>query len=197
MLHPATLLLTWVAGLLALPLLPLTALVPLAILLPAAAFAYAPKRTATLLRRARWLLVSIAVLFAVATPGLSAPAPLDRMGITLDGLTLAAEHLARLVALLATLAVLHEYLGSRGLVAGLHWLLGPLFLWPGLRERIVVRLMLVIDFVEEGVPAGGWRAWLGDADVGPAALSLEVRRVGWFDWAALACVAGGLGALAL
>lgn len=194
MFHPATLLLIWVGVLLSLPRLPLEVLSPLTLLALAAAFAYAAQRTATLLRRARWLLVSIAVLFALSTPGLLAPQPLGRLGVTQDGLALAAEHLGRLLILLATLAILHERLGSRGIVAGLHWLLGPLRAWPGLRDRIVVRLMLVIDFVEGGVD-GGWKSWLGETDSGPARLALEVRPARWLDWAALLCVAGGVAAL--
>lgn len=193
MFHPATLLLIWAGCALLLPRYSLAALVPATVLALVSALAYATARTATLLRRARWLLLTIAVLFAVATPGLLAPPPLDRLGITVDGLVLAGEHLARLLILLTTLAILHEHLGSRGLVAGLHWLLAPLFSWPGLRERIVVRLMLVIDFVEGG--GGGWKSWLGDADIGPTSLALEVRPARWFDWAALLCVTGGVVAL--
>lgn len=190
MFHPATLLLIWAGCALLLPRYSLSVLAPATTLALVAALAYARARTTTLLRRARWLLLSIAVLFAVATPGLLAPPPLDRLGITLDGIALAGEHLARLLILLTTLAILHEHLGSRGLVAGLHWLLGPLFPWAGLRERIVVRLMLVIDFVESGT--GGWKSWLGDGDAGPASLALEVRPARWFDWAALLCVTGGV-----
>ena len=196
MFHPATLLLAWAGFALLLPLLPLVAL---ALLLPLALFPallIARMRTLILLRRARWLLLSLAVLFAFATTGLAVPGPLGGIGMTQDGLHLGGEHLLRLVLLLATLSLLHERLGTAGFVAGLYWLLGPLGRWSGLRERIVVRLMLVVEYVEHGAAAGGWRAWLEEGDGGPSHLTLAIRRTRWPDWLALLLVAGTVGVLA-
>ena len=195
MFHPATLLLAWAGFALVLPLLPLVILVILAVLVPVPALLLARTRTLALLRRARWLFLSIALLFAFATPGLSVPGPLGSIGMTQDGLILAAEHLARLLLLLATLSLLHEHLGTAGMVAGLYWLLGPLYRWRGLPDRIVVRLTLVVEFVESG-NVGGWRGWLEEADAGPQSLVLEVRPVRWRDWFALLLIAGGVGVLA-
>ena len=191
MFHPATLLLAWAGFACLLPVLPLAALALL--LIPVFAFALylARLRTLALIRRARWLLLSIALLFAFATPGLAAPGMLGQIGATADGLALAAEHVLRLLLLLATLALLHEHLGTAGLVTGLHWLLGPAARWRGLRERIVVRLMLVVEFVENG-NAGGWRDWLGEADIGPHSLTMTIRRAGWHDGLALLLMAGGM-----
>jgi hypothetical protein len=157
-LHPATVLLVWVAFVVILqplsaPGLAWAALaaLPLPVLL-------AGNRTYVLIRRARWLLLSIAVLFALATPGERVPGGIGDLGVTYDGLRLAAEHILRLVLLLASLALLHEHLGTTGMMAGLHWLLTPLAGWRTLRERIVVRLMLVLDYVETS-PGGNWRDW--------------------------------------
>lgn len=192
MFHPATLLLAWAGFVLVLPLFSLTVLALLLIPLFAAALSLARARTLALLRRTRWLLLSLALLFAFATPGLMAPGPLGQLGLTEDGLLLAAEHLARLLLLLATLALLHETIGTEGLVSGLHWLLAPLDRWRGLRERIVVRLLLVVDFVESANFKGGWRDWLGDTDVGPQRLGLVLRPSHWQDGLALLLVAGGV-----
>lgn len=196
MFHPATLLFVWAGFVLALPLLP--SLVLAALLVPALvpAFLFAPVRTRAMLRRARWLLLSIAVLFAFATPGLAVPGWPGQAGMTQDGLLLAAEHLARLVVLLATLALLHERLGTAGFVSGLYWLLGPLSVWEGWRERIVVRLMLVVEFVESDQVGGGWRQWLGEADIGPRSLALAIRQPRWSDWCVMLAAAAGVGALA-
>lgn len=194
MFHPATLLLAW-AGLAA--VLPLFSLAALSVLLTAALLAAASLariRTLTLVRRARWLLLSIALLFAFATPGVALPGVLGTAGLTADGVHLAGEHVARLLLILASLALLHEHLGTSGLVAGLYWLLAPLH--HGLRERVVVRLMLVVEFVESANMRLGWRQWLGEGDIGPERLALVSRSAHWRDGLALLAVAGGMVALA-
>jgi hypothetical protein len=196
MFHPATLLLAWAGFALVLPLLPLGMLALLLVLALIAAMLLARLRSLALMRRARWLLLSIALLFAFATPGLAVPGPLGGIGLTQDGLALAAEHLSRLLLLLATLSLLHEHLGTAGFVSGLYWLLGPLYRWYGLRERIVVRLMLVVEFVESGNGIG-WRYWLSEKnDSGPRTLSLAIRRQHWRDRLALLVVACAVLALA-
>jgi energy-coupling factor transport system permease protein len=137
----------------------------------------------------RWLLLSIIVMFAFATPGERLPAPLGDVGLTYDGLRLAAEHFLRLVLLLATLALLHDRLGSEGMITGLHWLLAPLAGSRRLRERMVVRLMLVLDYVERQ-PRGGWRTWLAGDVAGPESLALTTCRTRVLDWMVLATTLG-------
>ena len=149
----------------------------------------AGRRTRMLIRRTRWLLLSIAVLFVLASPGERLPGAIGEVGITYDGLQLAAEHVLRLLLLLASLALLHEHLGNEGLIAGLHWLLTPLAGWRGARERVIVRLMLVLDYVETE-PRGGWRAWLSGDTAGPDRLVLIAGAARAVDWGVLALLAG-------
>ncbi len=195
MLHPATLLIAWAGFAFALPLLPLTAALATMGAALAASLALARRRSIVLLRRSRWLLLSVALLFAFATPGLSVPGWPGRIGLTQDGLLLAAEHLSRLVILLATLALLHERLQTAGLLTGLHALLG-LTRSEALRERIAVRVMLVIEYIEGRDAKAGWRHWLDEDHSGPDRLTLAVRRFGWPDWLAWAAMALAGGALA-
>ena len=180
-LHPATLLLAW--GGLAILLQSLSAgwLALATLLIAPFPLILAPSRTFLLLRRARWLLLSIAVMFVLGTPGERLPDFWGDLGLTHDGIIMAAEHVLRLVLLLATLALLHEKLGNAGLISGLYSLLAPLASLRELRARIVVRLMLVLDYVETP-PAGGWRAWLAEdrADQRPA-VSLALAPLGWGD----------------
>jgi len=194
MFHPATLLVAWAGFAFLLPLASLQVLLALAIVALLAALLLARRRAQSLLRRARWLLLSIGVLFAFATPGLAVPGWPGRLGLTQDGLLLAGEHVARLLILLATLAVLHEHLRTGGLLTGLHVLLTPLA--RERRERIVVRLMLVIEFIERGDGQSGWRHWLADDAGGPSHLTLAVRRTAWPDWLAYALMALAAGTLA-
>jgi hypothetical protein len=189
-LHPATLLLAWGGLVVVLQRLATPGLGIAALMLLPLSILGARQRTASLIRRARWLLLSIAVMFALATPGERLPGPWGDAGITFDGLLFAAEHVLRLILLLATLALLHEKLGNAGLISGLYWLLSPLAGWRELRERIVVRLMLVLDYVE-ATPSAGWRGWLLQDVPGPDNLTLAVARPGWPDWlllTPLACV---------
>ena len=178
MLHPATLLVAWAVCVLLLPLAPLPVL-PALLALALAVALTARRRTLALLRRARWLLLSIAVLFAFATPGLSVPGWPGQLGMTQDGLLAAAEHLSRLLILLTTLAVVHERLQTAGLLTGLYTLMAPLR--PAWRERIVVRLMMVIEFIEHGDGRTGWRHWLDEDSGGAVRLTLAVRATGWPD----------------
>lgn len=197
-LHPATLFLAWSALILALqsrslPVLSVAAAVALML-----AIAQARRRVRILLRRARWLMLSIFLLFAFATPGERFFPPFGAMGATWDGLIQAGEHLSYLVLMLSTLALLHERLGTAGMVTGLHALLRPLSLWRDLRERIVVRLMLVLDHVESGAGiARGWRSWLDEETVaaGPDRLVLATAQWGWADALCLLAAAALLGAL--
>jgi energy-coupling factor transporter transmembrane protein EcfT len=190
-LHPATLLLCWGGVVAFLQTLSLRQLAAASLLVLPLSWLLAPVRTRTLVRRARWLLLSIAVLFALASPGQRLPGAAGQLGITYDGLDLAAEHVIRLVLLLATLAILHQRLGNEGLIAGLHWLLKPLAGWREARERIVVRLMLVLDYVETE-PKGGWRTWLSADIPGPDRLLLVTGAAKGVDWLVLAAVAAAV-----
>lgn len=196
MFHPATLLLAWAAFAFALAFLPAAVLGVVLIPVLVLSVLLAPQRTLALLKRARWLLLSIALLFAFATPGLLVPGLPGTLGMTQDGLLLAGEHLARLLLLLATLALLHERLGTEGFVSGLYWLLAPLGgRWGGLRERIVVRLMLVVEYVE--TDRRGWKSWLAETnDEGPQELHLAVRPAHWQDRMAVLLLGIAVAALA-
>lgn len=190
MFHPATLLLAWAGCALCAPLLPLWTALAAAALATVAALAFAAQRTRRLIRRARWLLLSLFLLFAFATPGVLLAGWPGRLGITEDGLVAAGEHLARLLLLLVTLALVHERLGNRGLLSGLYCLMRPLAGVASFRDRAVVRLMLVVDFVEAGVP-GGWRRWLEPADDGPDSLTLDRQPMRPPDWCVLALLGVG------
>lgn len=190
-LHPATLLLSWGGFALLLQSLVMAHLAWAAALLLPLPLLLARRRAWLLLRRARWLLLSIAVLFSLAVPGERLPGALGDLGVTYDGLTMAAEHVLRLVLLLASLALLHEHLGTDGLVAGIHWVLAPLADWRALRERIVVRLMLVLEYVESDA-APGWQAWMSGATPGPERLPLATVGARAVDWALLVLLGVGL-----
>jgi energy-coupling factor transporter transmembrane protein EcfT len=148
----------------------------------------APKRLGLLLKRTRWLMVSLVLLFALATPGVYLLPTLGSLGPTQEGVRLGLEHLMRLLFMLATLAVLLHMTGVEGLVAGLHGLLRP-FSWLGLdRGRVAMRLMLVMHYVEQSPPGRHWREWLqGEGSAAePLRLRLHAVPLGAPDIAVLA-----------
>jgi hypothetical protein len=63
------------------------------------------------------------------------------------------------VALLLSLAILHELMSTQGMLKSLHCLLHR-FSWG---EATVVRLMLVLDYIE-GKSQIAWREWLKPAE---------------------------------
>jgi len=137
-------------------------------------------------RRARWLLLAIAVLFIVSTPGERLPGIAGSFGLTRDGFSLAAEHVLRLLLLLTTLAWLLKGLRTEGLLAGLHCLMRP---FGAARDRLVVRLQLALEYAEQENTSGNWRAWLGSDGSGDDQrrhVRLELARLRLADRIALA-----------
>jgi energy-coupling factor transport system permease protein len=148
-LHPASWILLWLSLALALQCLPLPILLGAALITLPLTLWLAGERFRQLLRRTRWLLLSIVLLFAFATPGVALSGWMGASGLTREGLAFAATHTLRLIQLLALLALLLERLGIPALIAGLYVLLGAI----GLRRqrgRMALRLLLVLEYVEQG-----------------------------------------------
>lgn len=128
-----------------------------AVLAAAAAILAAP-HFFPLLRRSRWLLLTMLLMFGWLTPG----TPLSGVpGASREGLWLAAENLARLTIALAAVALVLNALSPAALVAGLRSLLAPLAVLNVPRDRIAVRLALTLEEVEaarrggDAVPGSG------------------------------------------
>jgi energy-coupling factor transporter transmembrane protein EcfT len=184
--HPAASLLVWGAAAVALQLLHATLLYVVAAVVLGLAIMLSGERLLRLLRRTRWLLLAIALLFSLSTPGLLVLPQLGVFSPTADGLQLAATHLTRLVAVLASLALLLEYTPPAAFVGALFGLLSPA---AGLgldRERVAVRLMLVMQYAE-AARGGNWREWLDPAaPAGPERIALTRMPWRWHDGVLLA-----------
>lgn len=105
-----------------------------------------------LVRRSRWLLLTMLVMFGWLTPGTPLP---GIPGASQEGLQLAADNLSRFFVALATLSMLLKALDPPELVAGLRSLLAPLALLGFSRDRIAVRLALTLQEVEASRNAKG------------------------------------------
>lgn len=188
MLHPTVRLVAWGVAVALVQGLPPAwlALVCAVSLLAGAGLASA--RLGLLLRRSRWLIASLVLLFAFATPGVYLLPLLGSLGPTAEGLRLGAVHLMRLLFVLSSLAVLLRFTALDELVAGLHGLMLPLS-WMGIdRARVAVRLLLVMHYVEQSPPGRRWQTWLqGESGSGePARLRFQPRPLGGADFAVLA-----------
>lgn len=160
MLHPAVRLLAWCAAAAVVQLLDGYALAGAVAAAVVAAVAASPGRFRRLLKRSRWLLLAIAILFAWSTPGVLLVPDAGNWSPTTDGVLLGLVHAARLVTLVAALAVLLETTPKEDLVGAIYALTAPLAAIGMSRARLAVRLMLVFQYAE-ATPASDWRAWLG------------------------------------
>jgi len=187
-LHPATRLLVWLLLLLAVQCLSGTAL--------AAAFLFIPllgkkvlQRSAKLIWRARWLLATLLLVFSWAvagTPLWDGPASPTR-----EGLQEALGHLARLLLVLVAVAAFLETMPLADLLAATHAWLRPLRHFGIEADRGVVRLMLVLRYVETLPRPRDWRRLLDTpAESVSERLVLIDHPLHWPDYfIAVSCVA--------
>ena len=125
-----------------------------------------------LLRRMRWLLLSVWLILAYGSSG---DALFDFAWMpTYEGVREASLHVARLALMLGCLAWLFVRLGNRGLLVALQSLLQPLSRFGLGSERLVVRLSLVMQNLQAGVQKGAWRSML-DGNLGAAGAAETLR----------------------
>ncbi len=145
-LHPATQILIWCELVAAMQFLSSARLLAAGCLVLSMAFALSQHKFIQLLRRTRWILLSLWLIYAYTTPGdvlFDLPFSPSREGLLDGGL-----QMMRLLVALAGLAILLDRLQRRQLVAGLYSLFVPLQ-WLGLsRERLAVRLALTLQYAE-------------------------------------------------
>lgn len=147
----------------------------------ATAFLFAPVRIQglRLLRRTRWLLAILLLMYAYATPGPALWPALEWASPSAAGLQQGALRAVRLVLLLGGLALLLAYTSRPRLVYGLYAVSKPLT-WFGFdRRAFAVRLGLTLDYVEHAPKTARWldalRAPLAD-DPTPTTYALECER---------------------
>lgn len=142
-----------------------------------------------LLRRARWLLLTLLVVLAWGVAGEAVWEQGGALAPTFEGLTQAASQLGRLVLVLAAVAALLETTPMVHLMAGLHVLLRPFGLCGLDIDRAVVRLSLALHYAEQ-MPVADWKRLLApSATTGPKTILLTLPAPHWYDWAVLLVVA--------
>jgi energy-coupling factor transport system permease protein len=152
--HPAAQILAWCLLVVAMQVLPPGLLLLAAGLVLLCAFAVSRHKLMQLVRRTRWIMLSLLLIYAWSTPGHALPESFGVFGPTREGLVDGALQLIRLLAALAALALLLDRLHRQHLIAGLYALFAPLQ-WLGLsRERLAVRLALTLHYAEVAMLRG-------------------------------------------
>ena len=190
--HPTCALIVWLAAVLAAQFAGYAGLAVLCL----AVFLAAPPAIGLWLGyawRARWLLLTLWLILAYNTPG---EAFQDHFWApTYEGMAEASLQAARLLVMLACLAWLFFRLGRERMVSALWFLLKP-FHATGLdTERLVVRLSLVLENLQQPREKGAWRRILADgATAGgePSVMDLELLPWAGRDTLIVLLVGGGL-----
>lgn len=195
---PAVQIVIWVLVGIALQVAVPRILLPVAFVLLLTATVCAHGRLRQLLRRTRWIMLSLLAIYAWATPGEPVWSGGGSYSPTVEGLTDGAIQLLRLTGALGALAILLSRLSQQQLIGGLYALSYPLKAWGGLRARLAVRLSLTLRYAEETLTArdGNWRAVLESLMQPPVTHTENVdvirTRMKWRDLAYLALACGFL-----
>lgn len=146
--HPATQIIAWCILVVVLQKLALGTLLAIASLILLVAFILSKRKFFQLLRRTRWVMFSLLLIYSYSTPGQVLSESLGMLSPSHEGLTDGMLQLVRLLSALAALAILLDRLDGSRLIAGLYTLFAPLE-WLGLsRERLAVRLALTLHYAE-------------------------------------------------
>jgi len=193
--HPAAQILTWCLLVVSMQAMALGALLMAAGLILMSAFAISRHKFIQLMRRTRWIMLSLLLIYAYSTPGQPLSDWLGMFSPSREGLVDGLLQLTRLLAALASLAILLDQLQRQQLIVGLYALFAPLQ-WIGLsRERIAVRLALTLHYAEAAMlrDTHAWQDNLhnlfdqhGDTD-GRAPMELHVCRFMISDVLLLGC----------
>jgi energy-coupling factor transporter transmembrane protein EcfT len=146
--HPAAQIVTWCLLVAILQSLAPAMLLPASALILAFALLSSTRKLGQLLRRTRWIMLSLLLIYAWSTPGQPLWDGLGMFSPSREGLGGGVTQLARLLSALAGLAILLDRLHRQQLISGLYTLSAPLQLIGVSRERFAVRLALALHYAE-------------------------------------------------
>lgn len=162
--HPGALIFLWVCILVAIQSLATNALLAAVVLMLSVAYVMCAARLRTLLRRTRWIMLTLLLIYAYATPGAAVWTMLGQFSPTREGVADGLLQLCRLLGALAALAILLQMLPRQKLIGGLYALAYPLKIVGWSRERVAARLALTLHYAEDAMhqARGSWRDSMSD-----------------------------------
>lgn len=153
--HPAARIILWCLAVFALQHLSPPALLLAALLLAAQLTGGGAEVFLRLLRRTRWLLATMLLVYALSASGGAS----DGVAALGAGLAAGGMQIARLVMTLAVLALLLASTPAPDLLEGMSCLLQPLCRIGVNTDRFAVRVALTLHYCDAARPAADWRLW--------------------------------------
>lgn len=150
-LHPAVQLFAWMALVISVQILSPLLVFLFCALLTLSAFKLSGERFAQLLRKTRWIAVSLLLIYAYTSPGELLWAQLGILSPVYEGVIQGLLQLARLIIVLAGLAILLTQLTQSQLISGLYTWLKPLDFLGGARKRAAIRLALTLSYADHAL----------------------------------------------
>jgi energy-coupling factor transporter transmembrane protein EcfT len=147
----------------------------------------------TMLRRMRWLFITMLLIYAFTTPGEYWTGWPFWVAPTYEGLHAGLMQALRLALMLAGLALLLSTTSRDDLIVGFFLLLGPLRYLGLDPERFAARLWLTLHYVEQRqarvAPAEMFERLktfrIDEVDEPSMTIHLKTPRFGWLDWVTL------------
>jgi energy-coupling factor transport system permease protein len=185
--HPATQLIVWVCGAIVVQKLQGLALLVVALCLLFAAYVLHDQRLFRLLRRARWILFTLFIIYALLTSGEPLWPALNFPSLTIEGVSEGLNQLGRLICVLASLSILLTLLSTEQLLSGIYSLM-RFVRYVGLSpETLAVRLALTLHYAESAMrdTADDWRCAIQQAlspsESNLANIDIALQPRGWGD----------------
>ena len=163
--HPAILILVWITLAISAQALSALSLLAMTVVLFIIAAKLNSRQLFSLIRRTRWILFSLLLIYAYTTPGVALLTGWGRYSPTLEGMADGLMQLGRLLSMLSGLAILLSLLTQAQFISGIHVLAYPLNWFGGSRERVAVRLALTLQYAEPTMrdTAADWRQAIQEA----------------------------------
>ncbi len=186
--HPAIQIYAWICLVLFVQLLHGFALILLAGGVIVVSIRICPQRFYILLRRTRWILYSVLLIYAYAGSGDGIWPQLGAYSPVVDGVVDGFMQILRLLTVLAGLSILLSFLSQQQLISGLYSLSRPLSYFGLPRERVAVRLALCMHYAESAMQdtANKWQETIANllvpVQVAPGFIELEIRSFSRKDW---------------
>ena len=196
--HPAVLILWWIFVAIALQSLYTAAMLSVGVLLTAAAAKVSAARLYQLLRRTRWVMFSLLLVYGYVTPGEALWLHAGALSPTWQGLGDGLLQSCRLGFAVAGLSIVLSLLPRQELISGLYAITFPLRYLGLSRERIAVRLSLTLHYAETAMldTAADWRGAIGKMlarpEAGRAGVELCTTPITLRDGLLIAAGATGL-----
>lgn len=160
--------------------------------------AVCPQRLFFMLRRTRWILISVLFIYAYASQGEVLWPQLGVFSPSASGMQQGLAQIGRLAAILASLTVMLTWLTQSQLLGGLYTLLYPLSVFGFPRKLVALRLALTLHYAQQVVTEKnlGWRERLEQmnepAAATPGVLELHVDALSRTDWGLILLAGAGL-----